>query len=193
MLKIDIIISKNELYKNDKVADYYENSNVLRLTFKSEEDYINFLNNPILTSMDFNEINLKLIPDKVQTILSYSKLYELIKSTTPTFELETINDLPTKVLLTKRKIYLNMINLSLQDTLEILRSPYIHENVTFYDKYNEGKEMSLKDLIEMYNKLLSIIEEVKDKNYSPTESLFYAYNIVKSRIYKKKKVMKMKQ
>ena len=61
MLKIDIIISKNELYKNDKVADYYENSNVLRLTFKSEEDYINFLNNPILTSMDFNEINLKLI------------------------------------------------------------------------------------------------------------------------------------
>ena len=185
MLKIDIIISKNELYKNDKVADYYENSNVLRLTFKSEEDYINFLNNPILTSMDFNEINLKLIPDKVQTILSYSKLYELIKSTTPTFELETINDLPTKVLLTKRKIYLNMINLSLQDTLEILRSPYIHENVTFYDKYNEGKEMSLKDLIEMYNKLLSIIEEVKDKNYSPAESLFYAYNIVKSRIYKK--------
>lgn len=84
MLKIDIIISKNELYKNDKVADYYENSNVLRLTFKSEEDYINFLNNPILTSMDFNEINLKLIPDKVQTILSYSKLYDLIKSSTPT-------------------------------------------------------------------------------------------------------------
>ena len=38
MLKIDIIISKNELYKNDKVADYYENSNVLRLTFKSEEN-----------------------------------------------------------------------------------------------------------------------------------------------------------
>ena len=26
-------------------------------------------------------------------------------------------------------------------------------------------KMSLKDLIEMYNKLLSIIEEVKDKNY----------------------------
>ena len=44
MLKIDIIISKKELYKNDKVADYYEDSNVLRLTFKSEEDYINFLN-----------------------------------------------------------------------------------------------------------------------------------------------------
>lgn len=185
MLKVDIIISKNDIYKNDKVADYFDDSNVLRLVFKSEDEYLNFLKNPQLTSQDFSKFNLESIPDKVQTILSYTKLYDLIKSSTPTFELETINNLPTRILLTKRKIYLNIINLPLKDILNLLRNPQIHEKVFFYDKYNEGKEMTLKELIEMYNKLLTLIKDVKDKNYSPAEKLFYAYNIVKSRIYKK--------
>lgn len=185
MLKVDIIISKNDIYKDDKVADYFDDSNVLRLVFKSEDEYLNFLKNPQLTSQDFSKFNLESIPDKVQTILSYTKLYDLIKSSTPTFELETINNLPTRILLTKRKIYLNIINLPLKDILNLLRNSQIHENVFFYDKYNEGKEMTLKELIEMYNKLLTLIKDVKDKNYSPAEKLFYAYNIVKSRIYKK--------
>lgn len=185
MLKVDIIISKNDIYKDDKVADYFDDSNILRLVFKSEDEYLNFLKNPQLTPQDFNKFNLESIPDKVQTILSYTKLYDLIKSSTPTFELETIINLPTRILLTKRKIYLNIINLPLKDILNLLRNPQIHENVFFYDKYNEGKEMTLKELIEMYNKLLTIIKDVKDKNYSPAEKLFYAYNIVKSRIYKK--------
>lgn len=185
MLKVDIIISKNDIYKNDKVADYFDDSNVLRLVFKSEDEYLNFLKNPQLTPQDFSKFNLESIPDKVQTILSYTKLYDLIKSSTPTFELETINNLPTRILLTKRKIYLNIINLPLKDILNLLRNPQIHKNVFFYDKYNEGKEMTLKELIEMYNKLLTLIKNVKDKNYSPAEKLFYAYNIVKSRIYKK--------
>lgn len=185
MLKVDIIISKNDIYKNDKVADYFDDSNILRLVFKSEDEYLNFLKNPQLTPQDFSKFNLESIPDKVQTILSYTKLYDLIKSSTPTFELETINNLPTRILLTKRKIYLNIINLPLKDILNLLRNPQIHENVFFYDKYNEGKEMTLKELIEMYNKLLTLIKDVKDKNYSPAEKLFYAYNIVKSRIYKK--------
>lgn len=185
MLKVDIIISKNDIYKDDKVADYFDDSNVLRLVFKSEDEYLNFLKNPQLTSQDFSKFNLESIPDKVQTILSYTKLYDLIKSSTPTFELETINNLPTRILLTKRKIYLNIINLPLKDILNLLRNPQIHEKVFFYDKYNEGKEMTLKELIEMYNKLLTLIKDVKDKNYSPAEKLFYAYNIVKSRIYKK--------
>ena len=185
MLKVDIIISKNDIYKNDKVADYFDDSNVLRLVFKSEDEYLNFLKNPQLTSQDFSKFNLESIPDKVQTILSYTKLYDLIKSSTPTFELETINNLPTRILLTKRKIYLNIINLPLKDILNLLRNQQIHENVFFYDKYNEGKEMTLKELIEMYHKLLTLIKDVKDKNYSPAEKLFYAYNIVKSRIYKK--------
>ncbi len=185
MLKVDIIISKNDIYKDDKVADYFDDSNILRLVFKSEDEYLNFLKNPQLTPQDFNKFNLESIPDKVQTILSYTKLYDLIKSSTPTFELETIINLPTRILLTKRKIYLNIINLPLKDILNLLRNPQIHENVFFYDKYNEGKEMTLKELIEMYNKLLTLIKDVKDKNYSPAEKLFYAYNIVKSRIYKK--------
>ena len=185
MLKVDIIISKNDIYKDDKVADYFDDSNVLRLVFKSEDEYLNFLKNPQLTSQDFSKFNLESIPDKIQTILSYTKLYDLIKSSSPTFELETINNLPTRILLTKRKIYLNIINLPLKDILNLLRNPQIHENVFFYDKYNEGKEMTLKELIEMYNKLLTLIKDVKDKNYSPAEKLFYAYNIVKSRIYKK--------
>ena len=185
MLKVDIIISKNDIYKNDKVADYFDDSNVLRLVFKSEDEYLNFLKNPQLTSQDFSKFNLESIPDKVQTILSYTKLYDLIKSSTPTFELETINNLPTRILLTKRKIYLNIINLPLKDILNLLRNQQIHENVFFYDKYNEGKEMTLKELIEMYNKLLTLLKYVKDKKYSPAEKLFYAYNIVKSRIYKK--------
>lgn len=185
MLKVDIIISKNDIYKNDKVADYFDDSNILRLVFKSEDEYLNFLKNPQLTPQDFSKFNLESIPDKVQTILSYTKLYDLIKSSTPTFELETTNNLPTRILLTKRKIYLNIINLPLKDILNLLRNPQIHENVFFYDKYNEGKEMTLKELIEMYNKLLTLIKDVKDKNYSPAEKLFYAYNIVKSRIYKK--------
>ena len=97
MLKVDIIISKNDIYKDDKVADYFDDSNVLRLVFKSEDEYLNFLKNPQLTSQDFSKFNLESIPDKVQTILSYTKLYDLIKSSTPTFELETINNLPTRI------------------------------------------------------------------------------------------------
>lgn len=187
MLKIDIVISKNNIYKHNTLAYYYKNSNILRLVFKSEKEYLDFLENPILTRKDFNSQNLKLIPKEIDTIILYSRLTELIKSSTPLFEIDSYYDLPIQTLLTKRKIYLNIIKLSFKETIEILRNSYIHENVLFFDKYNEGQEMSLKDLIEMYEKLLSIINEISDKNYSPVESLFYAYNIVKSRIFKREK------
>ena len=76
MLKVDIIISKNDIYKDDKVADYFDDSNVLRLVFKSEDEYLNFLKNPQLTSQDFSKFNLESIPDKVQTILEKVGLYD---------------------------------------------------------------------------------------------------------------------
>ena len=42
MLKVDIIISKRKVYINN-LARYYENSNILRLVFKSEEEYLSYM------------------------------------------------------------------------------------------------------------------------------------------------------
>ena len=52
MYEVDTIISKSEIYSDEKIADLFDN--VLRLTFKTEDEYIKFMENPKLTLEDFN-------------------------------------------------------------------------------------------------------------------------------------------
>lgn len=180
MLKVDIIISKRKVYTNNLVH-YYENSNILRLVFKSEEDYLSYMLS--LTLTDFTPLEDDL-SEKIIKIFTDSESKKRILEATPHFELKTIDDLPITTLKSRRKIYLNLTKLSFKETIAILKHPLIHENVIFFDKYNEGKEMTLKELLTMYEQLLSCIKKTKEKGYSPVESLYFAYNIVKSRVFK---------
>ena len=41
MYEVDTIISKSEIYSDEKIADLFDN--VLRLTFKTEDEYIKFM------------------------------------------------------------------------------------------------------------------------------------------------------
>lgn len=44
MYKVDVIISKNDIYPKEKLADLFDD-NVLRLSFKTEQQYLAFMNN----------------------------------------------------------------------------------------------------------------------------------------------------
>lgn len=180
MLKVDIIISKRKVYINN-LAHYYENSNILRLVFKSEEEYLSYMQSLTLTNFASLE---SVVSEKINKVFTPSEIKKAILEAPPHFELKTIDDLPTTTIKNRRKIYLNLTKLSFKETFAILKNSLIHENVIFFDKYNEGKEMSLKNLLTMYEQLLTCIKKAKEKEYSPVESLYFAYNIVKSRVFK---------
>ena len=135
MLKVDIIISKRKVYINN-LARYYENSNILRLVFKSEEEYLSYMQSLTLTNIASLE---SVVSEKINKVFTPSELKKAILEAPPHFELKTIDDLPTTTIKNRRKIYLNLTKLSFKETFAILKNSLIHENVIFFDKYNEGK------------------------------------------------------
>lgn len=180
MYEIDTIISKSEIY-NEKIADLFDN--ILRLTFKSEDEYIKFMQNPKLTLDDFN-----IIPGLLEeeTIINFLKNFDLpneIKKSRPMIEITNPKDLPVKLLKSKKRIALNLSNLNFEEAFSIITNPLVSDNVTFYSRYDEGRETTLKEMIDVYNELLSYAKPAIDNNYSPAESIFYIYNMVKKRIY----------
>lgn len=184
MLEVDIIISKREVFNHENLIDYYENSNVLRLSLKSEAEYIALLQNPLKILNDSKYKTSLSILEKLKKFITEEDLEKLIKESTPYFELETINDLPIFTLKTKKKVFLNIERLTFKEIIEILKNPLISENTIFFDKYNEGKEMTSKELIEMFEQLLIYTKKIKERNLSQIEELFCIYNIVKEREYK---------
>lgn len=181
MLRINIIISKNEITKQEKIADVFDND--LNLTFQNEDEYLEFIKNPKLTPEDFNIIENITEVNKISEILKMQNLYEQIKIAKPTIKINNINELPIKILKSKKSISLILTSIDFKEVIEIITNPYIHNNVTFYGKYNEGCEMSLQEIIKVYEKLLTYTNKIIEKNYSPAESLFYIYNLIKKRIY----------
>ena len=56
MLNVKIVISKNMIYEELKIADSFDDGKTLKLTFKTEDSYLAFINNPKLCINDFNLI-----------------------------------------------------------------------------------------------------------------------------------------
>lgn len=182
MNKINISITKHNIEKDDKIADLFDDD-ILRLTFKNEEEYLKFISNPKLTIYDFNIIPEICSIEKVKTYLKKLNLTEALKDTKPVIEIKNKDDLPINLLKRKENIILNVTQLNIKETITIITNPIVSNNVSFYGKYDEGKLTTLKELLEVYNKLLNLIKPAIKNNYSPAESIYYIYNLVKQRIY----------
>ena len=180
MYKVDVIISKNDIYPKEKLANLFDD-NVLRLSFKTEQQYLAFMNNPQLSIENFNIIPGLSSEEDINKLLENIDLPKALKDTRPMIEILDIKDLPIKLLERKEKLALNLSNLNFEDSYSIITHPLISENVTFYRKYDEGRETTLKEMIDVYNELLSLAKTAIDNNYSPAESIFYIYNIAKKK------------
>lgn len=181
MASIDIVITKENRLDGEKKA--YLIDDVVRLEFKNEDEYFKFIENPILTMDDFNIIEGITDTKLLEKILKLPNLSEKIRESSVMVEMFNIKDLPINLLQTKKKIKLNLIALDYKDTVLVIKSPYMHENVFFYDKFNEGMMLSLKDMINVYEELLRYAKVPLENNYSPAESFYYIYNLLKQRIY----------
>ena len=77
MLKVDIILSKRKVCINN-LAHYYENSNILRLVFKSEEEYLSYMQSLTLTNIASLE---SVVSEKINKVFTPSELKkEIIES-----------------------------------------------------------------------------------------------------------------
>lgn len=182
MNKINISITKYNIEKDDKIADLFDDD-ILRLTFENEEEYLKFISNPKLTINDFNIIPEICNKETIETYLKKLNLTEALKDIKPIIEVKNKDDLPITLLKRKENIILNVTQLNIKETITIITNPLLSNNVSFYGKYDEGKLTTLKELLEVYNKLLNLIKPAIKNNYSPAESIYYIYNLVKQRIY----------
>ncbi len=181
MANIDIVITKEDRLDGEKKAYLFDD--VVRLEFKNEDEYLKFMENPVLIMDDFNIIEGVTDTKLLEKILKLPNLSEKIKESSVMVEMFNKTDLPIKLLQTKKKIKLNLIALDYKDTVLVIKSPYMHENVFFYDKFNEGMMLSLKDMINVYEELLKYAKVPLENNYSPAECFYYIYNLLKQRIY----------
>lgn len=187
MLNVKIVISKNMIYEELKIADSFDDGKTLKLTFKTEDSYLAFINNPKLCINDFNLIEGITDINQIECILNNPELKDKILSSKPVIEIIGIKDIPKKLLKTHKKISLNLTSLSFNEILEIITHPDIHENVTFFDKYNESREITLNEMLEMYSKLLNDAQKAISNGYSQAECCFYIYNLIKKHIYHEEK------
>lgn len=178
MIKLDIVIG--DCLDNEKCL-YYQGDNIIRLSFKNEDDYLNFSKNPHIKIEDFDPLSLEYNIDKLLSNIDFPKLFN---ESIPRFDITKISDLPIKFLSTKKKGYLNIIELPLKDRLSIINHPLVHENISIYDTYSNGKELSKDMLRKMYTYLFSIANNIKLMNYSQVEIIYSIYNLLKEKIYK---------
>ena len=186
MIPIKIIISSINYFNEFKLASLFNGQ--LRLDFKTEDEYLKFLNNPKLTINDFNIIEGLTNIEEINKIIFSIDIKQLLKDTPILIELSNINDLPIKLLETKKKVILNIIKLDYNNIIHILSNSHIHENVLFIDKYNEGIELTLKDMISIYQDIYNYAYIPLKNNYSQIESFYYIYNLTKERIYKEENI-----
>lgn len=171
-MKLEVIISSDDMIKGDKKADFFQN--VLRLVFTNEDEYLAFLDNPILKQEDVNNMNesCEEIPVK-----------DLLENASVIIDMANCKEIPIKLLKTKKKITLNVTKLNYKEIASTLSSSYIHDNVVFFDKFNEGYEVSFKDMIMVYKELLFYAKVPLEKSFSPAESFYYIYRLLKNRKY----------
>lgn len=85
MYKVDVIISKNDIYPKEKLANLFDD-NVLRLSFKTEQQYLAFMNNPQLSIENFNIIPGLSSEEDINKLLENIDLPKALKDTRPMIE-----------------------------------------------------------------------------------------------------------
>lgn len=181
MANFDITITNKKELDEKKVAYLFDD--VVRLEFINEDEYFKFMKNPELTMEDFNIFDDITDTRLIEKITMLPDLSKKIQEGSITVDIHNIKNLPVRLLQTKKKVTLNLIELDFKDTISILKSPYMHKNVYFYDKFNEGMKLSLMDMLNVYEELIRYAKVPLDNNYSPVECFYYIYNLLKQRIY----------
>lgn len=179
MKKLEIVIGQIE----NIMFNYYEDTNSFIFSFPSEKEYLGFLKEPNIKAEDFTLIE-DLSLDKTRNILKNTDISKLLKESNIVVILRKLEELPINLLNQGNEIILDVSKLDYKDIYKILTSDYIKDNILFKDRFNQGTNLTLKEMIKMYDRLLCYTKEIKEKNYSPLEAVFYIYNIVKKRIYK---------
>ena len=85
------------------------------------------------------------------------------------------------------KVTINISTLSFKKKMDIITNPLTTDKVYFIDKYTEDEEVSLKDISEMYQYVVNIATDIRNKHYSQLESIYYIYNELRKKIYKEEK------
>ena len=184
MRKITIDIRINYEHKN--TISLYKNIDEYNLimSFDNLNSYLEFLNNSYV-KIDEVIIDQVLTEDiKNYLIFFISKRKEKLKETTPIYKIENEKDLD---ILSKfnEKIILNLKELSFEEIIKIITSSKIKSNFYFMDKYSiDNETISLKDILNMYENIFKIANEINNKAESPLEKYYEIYKFLKSHIYK---------
>ena len=190
-MKISVYIDynlDNDLINIDKTQ---YGKYLILIKFKSLENYINFRRHIFLKKVF---VDLLDAPKSLDSLLKKFKIkQEIFKKVflknkakinvkfCPKENLEEIYN-------TKTPIILNLQDLTFEEKIELLTEPKIdNPNIFFEDEYTSGEYLTHKDMIEMYEQILYMSNEIKKKNYSPVEALYFIYSQIKERIYKKEK------
>ena len=189
------IIINNRIKSNlDATFQYNELgiSGELVLIFKNIHEYIKFLQNPIIRKKLFEDyfldddvekrINEYIIDGFVKWSRSDNFINHL-KSTKPVIYINRIRDMDYDILSENVPIVLDIRSLPFSDKLEIITHPKMNDNIYFLDEYTELEEVPFQELLDMYSNMLKIVTRIKEKSYSPLESLFYIYNELKNKQY----------
>lgn len=179
MMKIFIDIS-SDLYDKVNLCSYTKEDNTIRVCFKDEQDFLNFSANPHISISDFDDYS----KNDVSIILPLIDFPTIFSEAIPHFDINSIKDIPINYLKTKKKVYLNILGLSLKDRLELINNPLIHENVLILDRYSSRKYLKSHELSYMYKYLLGIATKIKSQNYSQLETVYCIYTLLKEKIFK---------
>lgn len=179
MEKLEIVIGQIE----NKMFNYYEDTENFIFSFPNEIEFLNFLKEPNIKAEDFTLID-DFSLEEMKCVLKNTDINDLLNKSNIIVILRKLEDLPTNLLKDGKRIILDVSKLDYKDIYKILTSSNISDNVLFKDRFNQGTNLTLKEMIQMYELLLCYTKEIKEKNYSPLEAVFYIYNVVKKRIYK---------
>lgn len=180
MIKLDISVASS--WGNDEfLCSYFNDDNIIKVCFKDEASYLEFLKNPYISKEDFDNYSREFDLDSILANIDFSSLF---KSTAPFFDVQAISQIPTNYLKTKKKVYINIIDLPLEDRIKLIADPLMHDNVIFFDRYCNGKETKKGELVFIYNHLMDLALTIKLKNYTKAEMLFYIYDYLKKKVAK---------
>lgn len=180
MIKLDISIASS--WSNDEfLCSYFKDDSIIKVCFKDEASYLEFLKNPHISKNDFDNYSREFDLDSILASIDFPTLF---KSTAPFFDVQAISQIPINYLKTKKKVYINIIDLPLEDRIKLIADPLIHDNVIFFDRYCNGKETKKSELVFIYNHLMDLALTIKLKNYTKAEMLFYIYDYLKKKVAK---------
>lgn len=184
-LEITIDFSLKEEFTNVLANDF------LLLKFNSFESLEKYLQHPrkILIDEDFldafspNEIKkLKGLERKLNRNLDY--ICNLIRKQ----KINVLNCrskyLKSSILDGHYEVDLNGLALSLEELKEILNFSWPLDT-QFFDDFNKIEAVDRFTLLKTYEKIEKIVNPFKQFNPSPAEAVLYAYDVARSRVYKK--------